>query len=56
MNRLATTYNRINEILQNQQHHNLTSDDILALKEAQKAILVIETLGLSLKNDDNSIT
>ncbi|WP_020072280.1 hypothetical protein [Faecalispora sporosphaeroides] len=56
MNRLASAYSKINEILQKHQQHGLSSDDIIALKDAQKAILLIEMLGLSQKSDNANLT
>ena len=51
MNHLVIAYNTIEKMIENQQHYNLLVDDITALKDAQKAILAIELLGLSQKND-----
>ena len=53
MERLAISYNSIEKMIQNKEHYNLSFDDISALKDAQKAILTIETLGLSQKSDKN---
>lgn len=56
MNRLAIAYRKIDEIIQTQQQHGLNSDDITALEDAQKAILLIEMLGLSQKSNDKNFT
>lgn len=55
MNSLAIAYNTIEKMIQNQKHHNLSRNDILALKDAQKSILAIETLGLSQKTMEINI-
>jgi len=55
MNHLAIAYVRISRLLQNQEQHNLNSDDVLALENAQKAILTIEMLGLELENNEINI-
>lgn len=49
MDRLAIAYNTIEKMIQNQECYKLNFDNISALKDAQKAILAIETLGLSQK-------
>ena len=56
MNRLAIAFNTIDHMLKNNQKYGLNHNEISALEDAQKAILTIETLGLSLKNDDVNIT
>jgi hypothetical protein len=47
MNQFAISYKYIDDIINTQQEHNLSEQEIEALKTAQKALLLVELLGLS---------
>lgn len=52
MNEFAKSYSSIGNIIQAQAEHNLTKSEIEALCTAQKALLAIEVLGISLQNNN----
>lgn len=47
MNKFAISYKYISEIIKMQQEHDLSTHEIEALITAQKALLLVEMLGLS---------
>jgi hypothetical protein len=51
MNQFAISYKYIDDIIKTQQEHNLTEQEIEALEIAQKALLLVELLGLSTQTE-----
>ena len=51
MNPYSTSYKYIDDIIKLQQEYNLSEQEIIALETAQKALLLVELLGLSLQTE-----
>ncbi len=51
MNKFAISYKYISEIILTQQEHGLSAPEVEALVTAQKALLLIEMLGLSTREE-----
>lgn len=51
MNKFASAYKHIEQIIHSQQEHNLSSQEIESLMDAQKALLLVEMLGLTIHEE-----
>jgi len=46
MNRFSISYKHVDYLIETQKEHNLSEQEVEALKISQKAILLVELLGL----------
>ena len=56
MNNIAAAFKHLSDLIDTAQKHELSSQQIEALETAQKALLVIELLGISIQYENTTAT
>jgi hypothetical protein len=56
VNNIAVTFKHLSDLIDAAQNHELSSQQIEALETAQKALLIIELLGISIHGEIITVT